>query len=114
MLRWLKWLLAFRKFRRDARTRAVVEAARALSWEQRLSFVFGVVRDPRLPIRVRLAPFLLAAYLAAPIDFIPDFVPVLGQLDDLAVMGMLLRLVQRSMPPDLLQDHLRRVTTDRR
>ena len=108
MFRWLKWVLLLAKVRRDRRVRRVLEAAQTLTWQQRAAFVSGLARDPRVTQRVRLVPLLLAAYIASPLDLIPDFIPVLGQLDDLAALGLLIRYVQRSLPPELIEEHLRR------
>jgi uncharacterized membrane protein YkvA (DUF1232 family) len=110
MIRGLKWILAFWTIRNDRRIGRVIAAVRILSWQQRASLVVGLARDPRIPRRVRFAPLLLAAYIAAPLDLIPDFIPVLGRVDDLAVMSLILRFMQRSLPPGLLEEHLRRVT----
>lgn len=48
---------------------------------------------------------LLLAYLAMPIDLIPDFLPVIGQLDDIAIAALTLRFVLRSGGPELLEQH---------
>jgi uncharacterized membrane protein YkvA (DUF1232 family) len=48
-----------------------------------------LLRDPRVPRRAKVALALVIPYLASPIDLIPDFIPVVGQLDDaLLVMAM--------------------------
>src|SRR3954469_6942902 len=49
--------------------------------------------DPRVPRRHRLALLAAAAYLAMPIDLVPDFIPVAGQLDDAIVVALVLRRV---------------------
>lgn len=109
MLRLFKWLFLISKVRKDQRLRQTFAAMQSLSWRQRALLVAAVARDPRLPWRVRFAPFLAAAYLASPLDLIPDFIPFLGELDDLAVIGLVMRFMQRSLPPGLLEEHLRRV-----
>jgi uncharacterized membrane protein YkvA (DUF1232 family) len=48
-------------------------------------------RDPRVPRRVKVEAFLAAAYLLMPIDFVPDFIPGIGQLDDIAVLAWAVR-----------------------
>jgi uncharacterized membrane protein YkvA (DUF1232 family) len=49
-----------------------------------------LLRDPRVPRRAKAALAVAVPYLASPIDLIPDFIPVLGQLDDaLLVIGVL-------------------------
>ena len=52
-------------------------------------------RDARLPFDARLALVLLALYLASPVDLIPDFIPVLGQVDDAVIAAAVLRYVRR-------------------
>ena len=47
----------------------------------------------------------LIAYLAMPIDLVPDFIPVAGQLDDAILVALVLRLVLRSGGPELLREH---------
>jgi len=48
---------------------------------------------------------LLIGYLALPIDLVPDFIPVAGQLDDAIVVALVLRIVLRSGGPELLREH---------
>ena len=61
-----------------------------------------LVADPRVPRRHKLALALLVAYLAMPFDLVPDFIPVAGQLDDLVVAALVLRLLARR---DLVTEH---------
>lgn len=61
--------------------------------------------DPRMPhgVRVRLA--LLLAYLALPIDLVPDFIPVLGYADDAIIVAAVLRSVVRRAGQDAVRRH---------
>jgi uncharacterized membrane protein YkvA (DUF1232 family) len=59
--------------------------------------VFGLLRDRGTPLRYRLALLGLAAWLANPIDLIPDFLPVIGVLDDAIVAAVVLRWVGRGV-----------------
>jgi uncharacterized membrane protein YkvA (DUF1232 family) len=62
-----------------------------------------LLRDERLPWRKRLLVALLIPYLAMPFDLVPDFVPVVGQLDDAILVAFVLRRVARSSP-ELLRE----------
>jgi uncharacterized membrane protein YkvA (DUF1232 family) len=61
--------------------------------------------DPRVPRRRKLLLWLLVAYLALPIDLVPDFIPVAGQLDDAIVVALVLRAILRSGGDELLRQH---------
>jgi uncharacterized membrane protein YkvA (DUF1232 family) len=63
-----------------------------------------LLRDGRLPARHKVLVGALIPYLAMPVDLIPDFVPVAGQLDDAVLVALVLRrLVGKH--PDLIQEH---------
>lgn len=55
-----------------------------------------LLADPRVPRRAKVAIWLAVPYLASPIDLIPDFIPVLGQLDDALLVAAVLAYVTRS------------------
>lgn len=61
--------------------------------------------DPRVPRRQKAALVLLAAYLAMPLDLVPDFIPVAGQLDDAILVALVLRALVRSGRGDLVRAH---------
>ncbi|MET0951934.1 MAG: YkvA family protein [Aeromicrobium sp.] len=73
--------------------------------------VIGLVRrlagDTSLPRGVRIRIWLLVAYLAMPIDLVPDFVPVLGQADDVILVALVLRSVVRRAGPAAVERHWR-------
>ena len=64
-----------------------------------------LLADPRVPRRRKLILVLLVGYLAMPIDLVPDFIPVVGQLDDAIVAGLALRAVLRGAGPGLVREH---------
>ena len=55
-----------------------------------------LLRDPRVARRHKVMLALLVAYLASPIDLVPDFIPVAGQLDDAILIWLVLRAIRRS------------------
>lgn len=61
--------------------------------------------DPRVPWPSRLALGALLCYLLSPIDLVPDFIPVAGQLDDAILVALAVRLVMRSAGADVLRSH---------
>jgi uncharacterized membrane protein YkvA (DUF1232 family) len=64
-----------------------------------------LVGDPRVPRRRKLVLWLVAGYLAFPIDLVPDFIPVAGQLDDAVVVALGLRTLLKGSSADLLREH---------
>jgi uncharacterized membrane protein YkvA (DUF1232 family) len=62
-------------------------------------------RDPRCPWGARLIGLLVTAYALSPIDLIPDFIPVIGLLDDALLIPAGLWLFVRMLPPGLLDEH---------
>ena len=65
--------------------------------------VYFAARDPQTPLLVRTLAFAVAAYALSPIDLIPDFIPVLGYLDDLIIVPLGLVLVIRLLPSQVLE-----------
>lgn len=63
-------------------------------------------RDPHVPWPVRLFGLAIAAYAFSPIDLIPDFIPVLGLLDDLILVPLGVWLFVRLIPPALHARHV--------
>src|SRR2546425_12019181 len=78
-----------------------------------IRLVWALLRDSRVPGQQKLILAGIGAYLVLPLDLIPDFVPVLGQLDDLAVVLLGLDLFIRSAPPDIVDEHLARIAQDK-
>jgi uncharacterized membrane protein YkvA (DUF1232 family) len=62
-------------------------------------------KDTSLPRRVRVRTVLLLAYLASPIDLVPDFIPVVGYADDAIISYIVLRSVVRAAGPDVVTNH---------
>lgn len=79
--------------------------ARLRSWARGLKqstlVVYFAARDPGTPWWVRVIALLVAAYALSPIDLIPDFIPVLGYIDDLLIVPLGVLLVLRLIPPEV-------------
>src|SRR5438552_9457443 len=67
----------------------------------------GLLRDPRVPLHAKVVLGLASLWLASPIDLIPDFIPVAGQLDDVVVASIALRVVLASSEERVVRDHWR-------
>jgi uncharacterized membrane protein YkvA (DUF1232 family) len=70
------------------------------------AILFGrLARDPRVPRRHKLMLLGAAGYLAMPIDLVPDFIPVAGQVDDAIIVALALRMVIRGAGDELCAEH---------
>jgi len=67
----------------------------------------GLIRDPRVSRRSKALLFVGAAWIASPVDLIPEFIPVLGPLDDAVVAALILRHLIRSSGPEVVAEHWR-------
>ena len=82
------------------------EKARALKRET--TALCFALRDPRTPWPARVVGAMVVAYALSPIDLIPDFIPVLGLLDDLILLPLAIALCIRLIPADVFEDARRR------
>lgn len=76
------------------------ERARAL--KQDIPAIFLALKSPATPAAAKIFGAITVAYALSPIDLIPDFIPVLGMLDDLLLLPLLAALTIRFIPPDVL------------
>lgn len=83
----------------------------AKAWARRLRrdvvALWIAARDPRTPLAAKLLAGAVAAYALSPIDLIPDFIPILGYLDDLLIVPLGIALVIRMIPPPLMDEYRR-------
>jgi uncharacterized membrane protein YkvA (DUF1232 family) len=71
-----------------------------------LHLVYQLMRDPRVSKGLKIViPAVVAAYILSPIDLIPDFIPVVGELDDLAIILLAIRLFIRLAPPEVVAEY---------
>ena len=80
---------------------------------RRLALYTALYQDPRTPRTARLLLWLALAYVALPLDLIPDFLPVLGQLDDALIVPVLIVLALRYVPAAVYTEHYQRLYADR-
>jgi uncharacterized membrane protein YkvA (DUF1232 family) len=97
-----KWLQEREPYRSvmKLRTRAKLKLFRAM------------VTDRRVPKFVRFLPLLLALYLAMPFDLVPDFIPVLGYIDDVAIVVLTLALMVKLTPREIIEEHVARLQAE--
>ena len=97
---------------------------RLLSWLRRpllmrqlfvqARLVGRLLREPRVPTAVKALPVLAGLYVLSPIDGVPDFLPLLGQIDDLTLLLVSLAAFLRFCPPAAVAFHRAAVARNRR
>ena len=78
--------------------------AEGARWQEVLAIYFAA-RDPRTPWYAKALALCVAGYALSPIDLIPDFVPVLGYLDDLVIVPLGILTVLRLIPPEIMAEN---------
>ena len=73
-----------------------------------------LLREPRVPLIFKMIPLLAAGYVISPLDFIPDVLPIIGQLDDLGIVFIALEAFLRVSPTDAVDFHRAAVAEGRR
>jgi uncharacterized membrane protein YkvA (DUF1232 family) len=101
-LAWLALVVALIVFGKRALAREVASLVPNLT-----RLFTGLVGDPRVPVRAKVVLGATALYLAMPIDLVPDFIPVAGQLDDAIVAAFALRYVIGTTPREVVAEHWR-------
>src|SRR6266478_713444 len=83
--------------------------SRMKTWARRLNrdghAIYLASRDPRVPWYVKFLAFFVAGYALSPIDLIPDFIPVIGYLDDLIIVPTGILLAVAMIPEDVMAEH---------
>ena len=92
--------------------------ARLRAWARALKrdvhAIWLAARDPRVPWYAKMIAGCVAAYALSPIDLIPDFIPVLGYLDDLVIVPLGILLVVALIPPHIMAQHRATAATARK
>ncbi|MFH1226388.1 MAG: YkvA family protein [Planctomycetota bacterium] len=71
-----------------------------------------VLKDSRTPRPAKWLLWLAIGYFLSPVDLIPDFIPVLGQMDDLIIVPLLIIIALKMIPPEVVDDCRIRVKTN--
>ncbi len=84
-------------------------AKRLLRWaraiKQDVHALYLAAHDPRVPWYVKAIAVVVALYALSPIDLIPDFIPVLGLLDEAILLPLAIKLMVRLIPPEIMAEH---------
>lgn len=76
---------------------------------QQAKLAYNLIMDPRVHPVTKLIPLAVLGYILLPIDIAPDVIPLLGQLDDAAVLVFGLRMFFEFAPPAVVEEHLKRL-----
>ena len=99
------WVVAIAALWIVGRKLAAVQLARAIP--DLLALCRGLLRDPRVPPGSRVLVGAALVWVLSPIDLVPEFIPVLGPLDDVIVVALVLRHLVKRAGPDVVADHWR-------
>ena len=87
----MAWFSSLKTWARDARREVVA--------------LYFAARDPRVPWYAKAVAAVVAAYGLSPIDLVPDFIPILGYLDELIVLPLGIVLAIKLIPPEIMAEH---------
>jgi len=74
------------------------------SLKSQILTVYFVSKDKRLPFYIKIVAIFCVAYALSPIDLIPDFIPILGLLDDFIIIPLCLALIIRLTPHEIMEN----------
>lgn len=77
---------------------------KAILLKQNISTLYYASKNPKLPLRAKCLIIFIIGYTMSPIDLIPDFIPILGYLDDIIIIPFLIAIVIKMIPNDILID----------
>jgi uncharacterized membrane protein YkvA (DUF1232 family) len=70
------------------------------------------IKDPRVPWYAKLLMALIVVYAISPIDLIPDFIPIIGQIDDLIIVPAGIALVIKMIPKSVVEEYRQKATAE--
>ncbi len=76
---------------------------------QQIKLLYHLMLDPRVHPLAKLIPIAAVVYVISPVDIISDVIPVLGQLDDAAIVMLGMRMFFEVAPPDVVREYLKRL-----
>jgi len=97
------WVLAVAALWFFGRRVAAVQLARAIP--DLVALCRGLLGDPRVPLGSKVLVEGAIVWLISPIDLVPEFIPVLGPLDDVIVVALVLRHLVKRAGPEVLHEH---------
>ena len=74
-----------------------------------LTLTWQLMRDPRVPLWTKIIPIFALLYIVSPFDFMPDVIPGLGQLDDIGILLISMRLMESVSPEMVVTEYRRRL-----
>jgi uncharacterized membrane protein YkvA (DUF1232 family) len=99
--------------------RSVIPLATGRSWKERAKglrqdvyALYLAYQDPRVPRKAKVLMAAAVAYFASPIDLIPDFIPVLGYLDDAVIVPFIVAAAIKLVPKEVMDECRERAKTE--
>ena len=92
-----------RNFIRTGRGKTMTLKERASSLKKDIPAVFLALKAKETPVLAKVVAFLTVAYALSPVDLVPEFIPVLGYLDDLLILPALVALTVKLIPKDIFE-----------
>lgn len=79
---------------------------------QFIKLYYRLFKDPRVPLYLKFLLVVALLYVFSPIDIIPDFFQLIGQVDDLVILLLILKFFLKRCPRDVLMEHVRAVEAE--
>lgn len=86
--------------------------SRAKRLKRQLNVIYYAYQDPGIGLLPKIISAFTIGYALSPIDLIPDFIPVIGYLDDLIIVPLLIAFVIRLIPHDVFEDAMKKAENE--